>query len=113
MLLNHFCLASSFNGLIYCCSRGSPCFVAEVVYALPHFPLQHVNHSYSPVFLILVIVFFNLIKENNSQLKKQLQNLEKALESTRQSAKNEEHKSNLLIAEKVTKNSANFCCPFL
>ena len=60
--------------------------------------------GYSPVFLILVIVFFlNLIKENNSQLKKQLQNLEEALESTRQSAKNEEHKSNLLIAEKVKK----------
>ena len=49
--------------------------------------------------------FFNLIKENNSQLKKQLQNLEEALESTRQSAKNEEHKSNLLIAEKVKKLS--------
>ena len=48
--------------------------------------------------------FLNLIKENNSQLKKQLQNLEEALESTRQSAKNEEHKSNLLIAEKVKKN---------
>ena len=62
--------------------------------------------GYLPVFLILVIVvfFLNLIKENNSQLKKQLQNLEEALESTRQSAKNEEHKSNLLIAEKVKKN---------
>ena len=60
--------------------------------------------GYSPVFLILVIVFFlNLIKENNSQLKKQLQNLEEALESTRQSAKNEEHKSDLLTAEKVKK----------
>ena len=46
-----------------------------------------------------------LIKENNSRLKKQLQNLEEALESTRQSAKNEEHKSNLLIAEKVKKLS--------
>ena len=46
---------------------------------------------------------FLIIKENNSQLKKQLQNLEEALESTRQSAKNEEHKSNLLIAEKVKK----------
>ena len=62
--------------------------------------------GYSPVFLILVIVFFlNLIKENNSQLKKKLHNLEEALESTRQSAKNEEHKSNLLIAEKVKKLS--------
>ena len=47
--------------------------------------------------------FLNLIKENNSQLKKKLHNLEEALESTRQSAKNEEHKSNLLIAEKVKK----------
>ena len=49
--------------------------------------------------------FLNLIKENNSQLKKKLHNLEEALESTRQSAKNEEHKSNLLIAEKVKKLS--------
>ena len=57
--------------------------------------------------------FLNLIKENNRQLKKQLQNLEEALESTRQSAKNEEHKSNLLIAEKVKKKSAIFCCSFL
>jgi len=61
--------------------------------------------GYLPVFLILVTAVVFLIKENNSQLKKQLQNLEEALESTRQSAKNEEHKSNLLIAEKVKKLS--------
>lgn len=40
-------------------------------------------------------------KENISQLKKQLQNVEEALEATRQSSKNEEHKSNQLLAEKV------------
>jgi len=40
-------------------------------------------------------------KENLTQLKKQLQNVEEALEATRQSSKNEEHKSNQLLAEKV------------
>lgn len=40
-------------------------------------------------------------KENITQLKKQLQNVEEALEATRQSSKNEEHKSNQLLAEKV------------
>ncbi|KAJ7371526.1 hypothetical protein OS493_024866 [Desmophyllum pertusum] len=40
------------------------------------------------------------LKENVSQLKKQLQNVEEAFEGTRQSGKNEEHKSNQLIAEK-------------
>ena len=44
IILNHFCFVSLCYGLIYCCSRGSLCFVAEVVYAVPHFPLQHVNH---------------------------------------------------------------------
>ncbi|XP_020628839.1 coiled-coil domain-containing protein 171-like isoform X2 [Orbicella faveolata] len=40
------------------------------------------------------------LKENITQLKKQLQNVEEALEATRQSSKNEEHKSNQLLAEK-------------
>ena len=40
-------------------------------------------------------------KENVSQLKKQLQNVEEAFEATRLSSKNEEHKSNQLLAEKV------------
>lgn len=40
-------------------------------------------------------------KENISQLKNQLKNVEEALEATRQSGKNEEHKSNQLLAEKV------------
>ena len=40
-------------------------------------------------------------KENISQLKNQLKNVEETLEATRQSGKNEEHKSNQLLAEKV------------
>ena len=40
-------------------------------------------------------------KENITHLKKQLQNVEEALEATRQSSKNGEHKSNQLLAEKV------------
>ena len=116
------CLVSLFCGLIYCCSRGSLMFCSRSSLCPSPFStatckLQRWKKvpGYLPVFLILVIVvfFLNLIKENNSQLKKQLQNLEEALESTRQSAKNEEHKSNLLIAEKVKKKSAIFCCSFL
>ena len=39
--------------------------------------------------------------ENINQLKKQLQNVGEALEETRQTGKNEEHKTNQLLAEKV------------
>lgn len=39
--------------------------------------------------------------ENINQLKKQLQNVGEALEETRQTGKNKEHKTNQLLAEKV------------
>lgn len=52
-------------------------------------------------------------KENITQLKKQLQNVEEALEATRHSSKNEEHKSNQLLAEKVQYMLYQLSCPLL
>ena len=54
------------------------------------------NNTYQKVF-----PFTCTKKENITQLKKQLQNVEEVLEATRQSSKNGEHKSNQLLAEKV------------
>lgn len=77
-----------------------------VVYRFQDFVGLEYNNSTCQMF-----VLFNchVHEENISQLKKQLQNVEEALDATRQSGKNEEHKSNLLLAEKVC-GVVQFCC---
>ena len=53
------------------------------------------------IYVLMYYWLFFAWTENISQLKRQLQNVEETLEATRQSGKNEEHKSNLLLAGKV------------